>query len=80
MLAWIPFIEPCNALQSVWYLLLVPLSLGISLMYRAIRETITADYWRSVVVMTIQIVVVIAALGVGLGVIVDFLIPLLNLP
>ena len=80
MLAWIPFIEPCNALQSVWYLLLIPLSLGISLMYRAIRETSAGDYWRSVIIMTVQIVVVIAALGVGLGLVVELLIPMLNSP
>tara|TARA_Y100001968_G_C19342270_1_gene710147 strand:- start:434 stop:676 length:243 start_codon:yes stop_codon:yes gene_type:complete len=80
MLAWIPFIEPCNALQSVWYLLLIPLSLGISLMYRAIRETSAGDYWRSVNIMTVQIVVVIAALGVGLGFVVELLIPMLNSP
>ncbi|MEE2819664.1 MAG: hypothetical protein VX615_03530 [Planctomycetota bacterium] len=80
MLAWTPFLEPCNALQSVWYLLLIPLSLGISLMYRAIREAVVSDYWRSVIIMTVQIVVVIAALGVGLGLVVEFLIPLLSSP
>lgn len=80
MLAWTPFIEPCNALQSVWYLLIIPLSLGISLMYRAVRETTTGEYWRSVIIMTVQIVVVIAALGVGLGLLVEFLIPMLSSP
>ncbi len=80
MLAWIPFLEPCNALQSIWYLLLIPLSLGISLMYRAIRETVKVDYWRSVIIMTGQISVVIAILGVGLGLLVEILIPLLNSP
>ena len=80
MLAWIPFLEPCNALQSIWYLLLIPLSLGISLMYRAIRETVKVDYWRSVIIMTGQISVVIAVLGVGLGLLVEILIPLLNSP
>ena len=49
-------------------------------MYRAIREGVVSDYWRSVIIMTVQIVVVIAALGVGLGLVVEFLIPLLSSP
>ena len=35
-LAWIPFLEPVH-LGRVWWLLIVPLCFGISLVYRAVK-------------------------------------------
>ncbi len=49
-------------------------------MYRAIRETVVGNYWRSVLIMTTQIIVVIAALGVGVGLVVELLIPFTSSP
>ncbi len=80
MLAWIPFLEPMNAMQSVWYLFLIPMSFGISVVYRALREETYVTYWRSVVVMTVQVVVGIAAIAVALAIFVQFIVPLLNQP
>jgi hypothetical protein len=78
MLAWIPFLEPMNAMQPVWYVLLIPMAFGISVVYRSLRECSYATYWRSVVVMSAQIVIGIIAIAVGLGIFVQFVIPLLN--
>ena len=38
MLAWIPFLEPMNAMQSVWYIFIIPMAFGIAVVYRAMRE------------------------------------------
>jgi hypothetical protein len=80
MLAWIPFLEPMNAMQSWWYLLLLPLVFGISVVYRALREENYAKYWLSVVIMTVQIVFGIVGIAIALGLFVQFVIPLLNQP
>lgn len=80
MLAWTPFLEPMNAMQSIWYLLLLPMSFGIAVVYRALREETYTTYWRSVLVMTAQIVFGIAAIAVALAIFVQYVVPLLNQP
>ena len=79
-LAWTPFLEPMNALQPAWYLLLLPLVFGIAVIYRAIREENYSVYWRSVAIMTGQVVLGIVAIALALGLFVQFVIPLLNQP
>jgi hypothetical protein len=79
-LAWIPFLEPLNAIQPTWYLLLLPLVLGIAIIYRAIREENYAVYWRSVAIMTGQVVFGIVAIAIALGLFVQLVIPILNQP
>jgi len=80
VLAWTPFLEPMNAMQTCWYLLLIPMAIGISVIYRSLRETSYSVYWRSVFVMTMQIVVGIAALSLAVGLFVQLAIPLINPP
>jgi len=80
LIAWIPFLEPMNAMQSWWYLLLVPLVFGISVTYRALREESYAGYWKSVGIMTAQVVLGIVCIGIALGLFVQFIIPLLSQP
>ena len=77
-MAWLPFMQPMNVLQSTWYLLLIPMAFGIAVIYRALREESYATYWRSVVIMTGQIVFGIASIALVLGMFVQFVIPLLN--
>ena len=76
MLGWIPFLEPMNWLQSLWYVLLVPLAFGIAASYKAMRVVDMRNYWRQVGLMAGQIVVVITALAVGLILFVKLLLPL----
>lgn len=78
MIAWIPFYEPFNEAQQWWYLLLLPMSFGISMMYRAIRDNEYAHYWRNVLITTGQIVGCIALLAIALGLWVQFVVPVLN--
>ena len=77
-LAWIPFLEPMNAMQSIWYLLLIPMSFGIAVVYRALREATYTTFWRSVLVMTAQIVFGIVSIAIALGIFVQYVIPRLN--
>jgi len=80
MLAWIPFLEPMNILQTWWYLLLIPMAFGISVIYKALNEDIFLNYWRSVLVMTMQVVLGISALAVGVGLFIQIVIPLVTQP
>jgi|TARA_B110000263_G_C15091141_1_gene410863 hypothetical protein len=80
MLGWTPFLEPMNAIQSWWYLLLIPLVFGISVIYRALRVEDYAIYWQSVIIMTVQIVLGIGGIAIALGMFVQWVIPLLNQP
>jgi hypothetical protein len=51
-----PFLDPVG-LGEWWWLLLVPLSLGVSIVYKAVRVPTMDRYWRDVIVMTVQIIV-----------------------
>lgn len=74
---YVPFIEPMNALQPVWFLLIVPLAIGISMIYKAMRLTRLERFWGQVVLMTVQIILATAGLAVALAVFVQVVIPLL---
>ena len=77
MLAWTPFVEPLPTIGLWWPLLLLPLSLGLSLVFRAIRTKDLSNYARDVVIMTVQIVLAMVGLGLVFAIIVQWLMPLL---
>jgi hypothetical protein len=74
-LAWIPFVEPLNALQDIWYLLLLPLSFGLAMIYKAMRVPDLSRYWREVALMTVQIMLGMIGLAIALVILVQLLIP-----
>jgi hypothetical protein len=73
-LAWRPFLDPLD-LHDWWYFLLIPLALGISVAYKAVRVGDKGDYARSVVVMTIQIIVAMILLAAAAHVLFVILAP-----
>ena len=77
MLAWTPFLDPINALQSVWLLLLIPFTIAISMIWKAVKTPSLRDYPRDVAVMTMQILLAMLALSIALGIMVQFVIPML---
>ncbi len=77
VLAWRPFLDPIQ-IHDWWYLLLIPLALGISLTYRAVRQTSMDGYFRSVLSLAGQIVVGISALGVACYFVIIVLVPMLT--
>jgi len=79
VLAYTPFIDPINAFHEWWYLLLVPLCFGISVIYRALKLPSLEHYWRAVLTMTAQIILVMVGLAIGLVVVVTQIIPRLPL-
>jgi hypothetical protein len=77
LLSYMPLLDPIDAFQDWWYLLLLPLSFGISVIYKALRMSSLEGFWRQVTVMTTQIVLGMIALAVCLVLLVQVLIPLL---
>ncbi len=75
MIAYVPFLDPIHSAHVWWYLLLVPLSFGVSVIYRALRMRNLDHYWRGVFAMTMQIVVAMVALAMVLVVLVQVVIP-----
>lgn len=76
--AWIPFIEPMPTLGSWWPILLIPLAIGISMIYKAIRLPTLRNYAISVGIMTTQIVIAMVLLAIALYLLVQVIIP--NIP
>lgn len=74
-LAYIPFVHPINLFHEWWYLLIIPLSFGISVVYKAVRMESLEGYWGQVALMTAQIVLAMIALAVCLVLLVVVLIP-----
>jgi hypothetical protein len=78
VLAYIPFVHPVNVFHEWWYLLLVPLAFGISMIYKAVRLHTLERFWRHVFVMTTQIVLAMIGLAIGLVILIVVLIPLIS--
>jgi hypothetical protein len=77
LFAWTPFFEPLPFVQNSWLWLIVPLVLGISMMYKAIRVESMKGYWPSVGLMCVQVLLAFAGLAVGFFLLVQFIVPLL---
>ena len=77
LLAYIPFVAPMNWLNTYWPILVLPLSFGIAMVYKAIRLDDLVVYWRAVMVMSVQIVIGMIALAAFLFVLVQWIVPLL---
>ena len=72
---YIPFLDPISAVHVWWYLLVIPLSFGVSVIYRALRVPSLDHFWRGVGVMTVQIVVAMVALAILLLILVEAVVP-----
>lgn len=77
LLAWTPFLTPLPFVQSAWLWLLIPLVVGISMMYKAARADSLEKYWRQVAIMSLQVLAAFAGLALGFFILVQFVVPLL---
>ncbi len=77
LIAYIPFLEPFPAAHRWWWLFVLPLALGIAMSWKAVRLPTLELYWRSVTVMTGQIILTVVGIAVGLYVLVVVALPYL---
>jgi hypothetical protein len=74
-LAWIPFLQPVPELVSLWYLLCIPLVIGVAMVYKALWIPEGRSWGQQVVMMSVLIVTGLAGLAIVLGVFVQIVIP-----
>lgn len=76
MLAWRPFLDPMD-LHAYWWAFLIPLSLLISVVYKAVRVERMSDWPRATVVMTAQIIAAMILLGAGVFCFLEYILPMI---
>ena len=76
-LAWMPFVDPLPGVQANWIWFVVPLVLGISMMYKAIRVEDLRRWPKEVGIMTAQVLLAFAGLAIGLFLLVQVIVPFL---
>ena len=78
-LAYIPFLDPLPGVTHFWLALLVPLAFAVSMSWKAVRGSSLSKglsaYWKSVFIMTVQILLAVAGIAVGLFILVQLLLP-----
>ena len=76
-LAWIPLIDPLPGVQANWIWFVLPLVLGIAMMYKSIRVGEVSRWPREVAMMTGQVLLAFAGFAIGLFVLVQLVLPIL---
>ena len=74
-LAWIPFLQPAPELVSLWYLLCIPLVIGVAMVYKALWIPEGRSWGQQVIMMSVLMVGGLAGLAIVLGVFVQIVIP-----
>jgi len=74
-LAWIPFLEPMHFMQGLWYLLAIPLLVGIAMVHKGLRLPERGLWLRGVGIMTLQSLLGLVGLAVGLYLLVLVIVP-----
>ncbi len=73
-----PFIDPIDVpfnIQPIWFLLVIPLCFFISMAWKAVRVPDLSTYWRQVVLMTAQSLILLLGLWVLALLVVMYVMP-----
>jgi hypothetical protein len=77
LIGWIPFLEPIRGIGNAWWLLAVPLIVGISIAYKSIRAASVERFWGQVAWFSLRVMLIMVALTVALLVLVRIVVPAL---
>jgi len=75
LVAWTPFLQPAPAVHAWWWMLVLPMALGVAMAYKAIRVKDVSEWPKAVLRMSAQIVAAIVGIAVGLYLLVILLLP-----
>ena len=73
-----PFIDPIDVpfnIQPFWFLLVIPLCFFISMAWKAVRVPDLSTYWRQVLLMTAQSLILLLGLWVLALLVVMYVMP-----
>lgn len=77
-LAWIPFLQPIGSLGNYWWLLMIPLILGISIAYRATHDHSVDCFWNRVMMFAMKSTLAMGSLALVMYLFVYWIIPSLQ--
>lgn len=82
-LAYTPFVDPISAsglfdTHTWWWLLIIPMALGVAAAYKAVRVLDMKTYPKQVAFFTIQILLGIGALGLAAVLLLNYIIPFIT--
>jgi hypothetical protein len=77
MLAWIPLLQPAPGASSWWWLLVLPLTLFVSMAWKAVRLESLDRYWVAVLRMSAQVICGMIGLFVALAIVIRVVVPLI---
>ena len=69
-----PFLDPLH-LDHFWFLLIIPLSIFISLVYKSVRLPDLERLPKQVLIMTLQIITAMIAMGIAFYFFVEYILP-----
>jgi high-affinity Fe2+/Pb2+ permease len=75
MIGWIPFLQPAGSLGNLWWLLMIPLILGISIAYRATHDASIDQFWQRVFVFVTKSTLAMGSLALVMYLFVYWVIP-----
>lgn len=77
-----PFIDPVSLgfpqLHDYWWLTLLPIAFFVSMAYKGVRLHVLNHFWKQVIVMTLQIILAMIGLAIGLYLLIELVVPLLD--
>jgi hypothetical protein len=77
-----PFLDPISLavpqLHDWWWLTLIPIALFVSMAYKGVRLQTLEQYWKQVIVMMLQIILAMIGLAIGLYLLIELVVPLLD--
>ena len=79
LLAWRPILDPIALPAGSWWITILPLAMGIAMSYKAVRIPERNGWWklyiRASLIMSVQIVTLIALLALMLHLVVEIFAP-----
>lgn len=77
MASWTPFLGPAPGVASWWWVLVIPLTMFVSMAWKAVRQDDLSGYWAAVGRMAAQIVLGMIAMYLVLAFVVRVVVPLM---
>lgn len=78
LLAWTPLLDPMPGIAGWWWVLVFPLSLFISMTWKAVRVEALQGYWPAVLKMSAQVILGMLGLFGALTVVIRVVVPMIS--
>lgn len=77
-----PFLDPVSLrfpqLHDWWWLTLLPIAFFVSMAYKGVRLHTLNHFWKQVITMTLQIILAMIGLAIGIYLLIEIVVPFLD--